>query len=433
MTSSSQHSELRERGHEKYVELCALYGSGELSASERMELREHLAGCEECKRLLADYRRLVRDAIPLLANESDLQPANGFARGLADTKAQLFAQLEHGVLARNGVVMSQWHRFWNGWRLSSGHLMRYAAVALLIATMSFGGYMLGRKESARVAPALGSSDEALALRKQLDEAVGERDSLRALVEERNQELRATSAKLERQEKQFAGVQQQLDEAAAGQSKSATELASLKIENTSLKAEHEGLSRRFDEAQSNIVKSKQALEDLESEHVALQVESATKQRRVEELSVEVSEQQRLLAADRDIRELMGARDLLISDVLDIDRNGRNKKPFGRIFYTKNQKLIFYAFDLDKQPGLKSASAFQVWGARATSRGNENPVSMGIFYMDNATSRRWKLQVDNPRLLEQIDSVFVTVEPEGGSNKPSGKQLLFTYLRGEANHP
>jgi hypothetical protein len=55
------------------------------------------------------------------------------------------------------------------------------------------------------------------------------------------------------------------------------------------------------------------------------------------------------------------------------------------------------------------------------------------MDNAAMRRWVLKFDDPKVLAQIDSVFVTVEPHGGSNKPSGKQLLFASLRGEPNHP
>ena len=37
------------------------------------------------------------------------------------------------------------------------------------------------------------------------------------------------------------------------------------------------------------------------------------------------------------------------------------------------------------------------------------------------------------LQQIDAVFVTVEPHGGSEKPSGKPLLFAYLKVNANHP
>jgi hypothetical protein len=31
----------------------------------------------------------------------------------------------------------------------------------------------------------------------------------------------------------------------------------------------------------------------------------------------------------------------------------------------------------------------------------------------------LKFDNPKVMEQIDAVFVTVEPKGGSDKSSGK--------------
>ena len=35
--------------------------------------------------------------------------------------------------------------------------------------------------------------------------------------------------------------------------------------------------------------------------------------------------------------------------------------------------------------------------------------------------------------EIDGIFVTIEPNGGSSKPSGKSLLFAYLRVDPNHP
>jgi chromosome segregation ATPase len=48
---------------------------------------------------------------------------------------------------------------------------------------------------------------------------------------------------------------------------------------------------------------------------------------------LDQQQELLAHDRDIRELMGARDLYIAEVYDVARDGQTKKPYGRVFYTK----------------------------------------------------------------------------------------------------
>jgi hypothetical protein len=433
MSLSSRNVELSDRGHDKFVELCAVYTSGSLDAAEQVELREHLAGCKECKNLLADYRRLVQDTIPLLSDDSSLEEANGFDEELADTKSRLFASLKGGEAHRHGEATPRWRGPWNGRRLVPGPAMIYAALVLLMASLSLGGYVLGLKKSARLAWVPNSQDQTQDLRLQLSNAVRQHDSLRQTIEQRDQQLRSASAEIDRQKKEAARLQQVLDDTAVSQSQASATTVSLDTENGSLKAERDGMSRRLDETQSSLLNAQQQLDQLEAERVALQVESATRQGRIEELNAQISEQQRLLAADRDIRDLMGARDLLISDVIDIDTKGRDKKPFGRIFYTKNKSLVFYAFDLDKQPGFRTAATFQAWGARATSHGNENPVNLGIFYMDSANARRWALKSDDPKVLERIDSVFVTIEPEGGSHKPSGRQLLFTYLRGESNHP
>jgi anti-sigma-K factor RskA len=103
----------------------------------------------------------------------------------------------------------------------------------------------------------------------------------------------------------------------------------------------------------------------------------------------------------------------------------------VFYTKGKSLIFYAYDLDQQKGLKNASTFQAWGSRGTNW--KQAQSLGIFYEDSAAKKRWVLRFDDPRTLAQIDTVFVTVEPSGGSHKPSGQRLLFAYLKIDPNHP
>src|SRR5436309_14168088 len=113
--------------------------------------------------------------------------------------------------------------------------------------------------------------------------------------------------------------------------------------------------------------------------------------------------------------MAARDLYIAEVSDVGGNGKRKKPYGRVFYTRGKSLIFYAYDLDQQPGVKNASTFQAWGRRGPDR--KNAVSLGIFYMDSVANRRWILKVEDPQTLQQIDAVFVTVEPKGGSPEPS----------------
>jgi len=149
---------------------------------------------------------------------------------------------------------------------------------------------------------------------------------------------------------------------------------------------------------------------------------------------LQEAEQYLSSDRDIRELMGARKLYIADVFDVDGSSQTQRPFGRVFYTQGRSLIFYAFDLDREPGVVKASTFQVWGQREGALGEPAlPRNLGIMYLDNESNRRWVLRFDDPKQLAEIDAVFVTVEPRGGSHKPTGKPFLYALLRKEANHP
>ena len=140
---------------------------------------------------------------------------------------------------------------------------------------------------------------------------------------------------------------------------------------------------------------------------------------------------LLASGREIRDLMGARNLHIIDVFDVDGTGKSAKAFGRVFYTEGKSLIFYAFDLTSRRHPRADHAFQAWGYRDPAP--QSARSLGIFYADDKTQNRWVLKFDDPQVLAEIDSVYVTVEPPGGSPKPTGQKLLYAYLNGQPNHP
>ena len=140
---------------------------------------------------------------------------------------------------------------------------------------------------------------------------------------------------------------------------------------------------------------------------------------------------LLAASRDIRDLMGARNLHIVDVLDVDSKGKERRAFGRVFYTEEKSLIFYAFDLGDRATVRRNASFQVWGTRGPAQNSAQ--SLGIFYADDQKQNRWVLKFEDPRILAEIDWVFVTVEPQGGSARPTGRRFLYAYLKANPNHP
>ena len=140
----------------------------------------------------------------------------------------------------------------------------------------------------------------------------------------------------------------------------------------------------------------------------------------------------LASDRDIRELMSARQLSIAAVTDMDATGNRLRPFGRVLYAKGKSLVFYAFDLDPQAEGPRTSIFQAWAREGSDKAQ--PVSLGMFHVDSEQDRCWVLKADDLKVLAKINSIFVTVEPKGGSPKPTGKPLLYAYLKSEApNRP
>ena len=138
---------------------------------------------------------------------------------------------------------------------------------------------------------------------------------------------------------------------------------------------------------------------------------------------------MLAANRDIRDLIAARNLHIADIFDTDAKGKTRAGFGRVFFTEGKSLIFYAFDLTN-PNVKNA-AFQAWGQR--EGGPTQAINLGLFYNDDQKQARWVLKFDDPQVLREIDSVFVTVASPDGGRQPAGNKLLYAYFGNQINHP
>ena len=416
-------------GHEQFRELCALYSSGSLNADEMEQIEGHLRGCRECRDRLQEYSRVVRQMIPLLADERDIKVTSGFDAELSSGRTQLLAKLEYGE--REPVVTPihvDRHRLWYP-PLAARYGVSYALVVVLIVCASIAGYFVGKGKI----PAAHRPQATQTL--PVDPVVPTPQAAR----EPKDVIKRLTTDINRLEAELSATQKSVRDLDHARTRDAETVSTLIDENAKLKADREQASRNFEGAQAQIAQLNGELHRLRDErdgtvagNLELNKTVDAFKARLETLTETISEQQKLLAADRDIRELMGARDLLLADVFDIDPNGKNRRPFGRIFYTKNKSLVFYAFDLDKQRGLHTQDvAFQAWGLNDADK--LHPLNLGVFYMDNQTNRRWALKFDNPTVLEKINSVFVTVEPSGGSNKPSGKQLLFAYLEAQPNHP
>lgn len=309
---------------------------------------------------------------------------------------------------------------------------RYASVFVIVALILMVG-ILGQRWQESLARNTAQSVELASLS---DENTSMRDA--------NSNFRQQVAVLQQEMNSFAmQLSAARDENSVLTNQLETELLKASVALQNLKAE---LETTREIAGTKLQEAKQTLHAMTGEFQSLrqgrsedasllavqQLELAELTRRVQKQTAMLERERRLMVADRDIRELMGARNLHIHDVIDLDSKGRNKRTFGRVFYTEGKSLIFYAFDLEETSYANAKHSFQAWGERKGRRGST--VSLGIFYIDNAEQRRWVLKFEDPEVLSEINAVFVTAEPFGGGRRPTGEKLLYAYLSNRRpNHP
>jgi anti-sigma factor RsiW len=435
--------------HDEFLELCAVSTSGQLSEEEQNRLQEHLAVCPECREALRQYESVVHDAIPAIGAEqsSRIDPGPAWSQSRAEKVfferlAQEEGQQSGGAEKKDGVPAafhrvlpiapeSTWRHVW----------MLYAAGILLFITLCLSAYWVGVRHGTDVAktrpPATTTQNQdkvalatAPSLEEQLSDAAHERQIARVQITQRDRALADLRRQLERQAAEIGRMKE-------AQGKLESDLRTGKSGKQDLVQQRAELGQKLEAAQVESHALQQQVASLTQQSTDETAHSKVLGAKVDDLTrllqdreASLSQQEELLSHDRDIRELMGARDLYIAEVYDVGDNGATKKPYGRVFYTKGKSLIFYAYDLDQQ-GMKRAQAFQAWGRRGPDW--KQALNLGIFYEDNASKKRWVLKLDDPKTLAQIDAVFVTLEPHGGSDKPSGKPLLFAYLRVNPNHP
>jgi len=134
----------------------------------------------------------------------------------------------------------------------------------------------------------------------------------------------------------------------------------------------------------------------------------------------------------VGDLVAARNLHIVDVYDADPNGKRQRSFGRVFYIEGKSLVFYAYDLADSRRLNASVVFHVWGERAGVK--ETTHRLGILHNDDINQSRWAMTFDDPKVLSQINSVFVTAESASNRyDSPHGKKVLYAFFGSPPNHP
>ncbi len=297
-----------------------------------------------------------------------------------------------------------------------------AAAALIVSLLLFG----------RLKPSLSAGDHRSA--NQAAVAPSGTNSQPAQIPDTHlrEKLAAARADLNALDAKIKAQTGELESASKAKDTLNSHVSDIERENAGLLSDKAQLEGRITQLQEELEKSKS---EKNAGDVAMALQDAEirqLQNKVADQTEELGQQQEFSAKAGDVRELVVARNLHIIDVHDRDGDGKNQRAFGRIFYTEGKSLIFYAYDLADPRKVDAKVSFYVWGERL---GAEKPIrSLGIFHNDDVSDGRWVLTFDDPHVLAQINSVFVTVESSRKAIKePGGRKILFAFLGDKPNHP
>jgi hypothetical protein len=422
-------------GHDHYEELCALAAGGHLDSTEYVAFQAHVKECGECRTAYREMAALITQDLPQANGALKQKLATVMTKPLRDSRQRFLrrARSEGVVFSREveaPAPSGSWH-FRPATVLAAATVLVAAAVSL--TAYHFRSTSLSLPDTAR------TQDASTAVQ-QIAELTRSRDQLQALLSDRQKTIESKDGEVNQWRSQAAVQARKIDEMQRDLEQSRRTSESLPATEAALKDSRSRLA----ELEVQIQAKERQLADATAEAADLRqrqndsvVSLVDQQTRVNELSEQLRTEKatldmerQLLAAGRDVREIMGARQLHIVDVHDSDSKGKDRLAFGRIFYSEGKQLVFYAFDLNEARIQNAKHTFQVWGQQEGSTGPAR--SLGFLISDDKTQKRWALKVSDAQLLKEIDSVFVTLEPAAGGKQPSGQKMLYAYL-GDANHP
>jgi hypothetical protein len=410
--------------HIKFEELCALAATGHISSEEFAECSNHLKDCAVCKDLHGDL--LDINAI-WLTQAQELEPE------MYDQQHALRNKI-FGTLRGAGARFSrEAQERVDAPRIKFGilELIRIPspawAMAALALITAFLGFEAGTREYTRHADGIKAAPGSVSAptARPLDADGASNGKLTVPASQGNLEQRLEASESERT-KALADMQVLRRDIAALQNsrdQNASQVAELKDHSeqdqnatASAQAQLRSLKEAEDAKNADLVATQIQLRELEGK-LAEQRAAADRAQALAEVS-----------SSSEMRDVIASRNLHIIDVADVTNNGV-QKPFGRIFYTEGKSLIFYAYDL---AGAKGTKTFYAWGHR---EGDANTTrALGSLHLDDPAQRRWVFKSNDAKVLAQIDSVYVTLEPTAKpGEKPEGHKILTAFLGTQANHP
>jgi hypothetical protein len=444
--------------HRRFEEMCTLAITGQLGGAQMCELDGHIAGCDSCRTFLESIAQVSMQAMPLLAEkhgpEATILPPQGIRERFLKRLASQTHGAENGlglhpfptpnanghpisperravkVLAKEKELPLQTPKatlFSLPWRSLAGAM---GCIVVVVSAYYAGAHrtvqpspQLARPHSvvspapsaAEIAPKPIDSDRVSELERQ-------KSQLEVKVVNMRRDLATAESDRQSLSKELAAAKEKLATLTTQNGNGSTEAPAVDQQAaeqvSTLQAEVDRLNQRLGQSDVNLAIQKQTSDELGA--------------RLDSTSADLQREHDLKSAKSELGDLVAARNLHIVDVYDADPNGRRQQSFGRVFYIEGKSLVFYAYDLDDSHQFKANVVFHVWGGRAGVK--EVTHSLGILHKDDASQNRWAMTFDDPNILGQINSVFVTAEfANKHYDEPHGKKVLYAYFGSPANHP
>jgi len=307
------------------------------------------------------------------------------------------------------------------------------AASVLLACGTISGYYFGVRKAGK--PSAVAVSKSIPVETAGQKQIGDPDR-ETMIARLQAERRRLASEIASLRASLADTSSSLGQLRTNEAASEKERASLLATAADRNAQISDLQGQLNQALAQAGTLRAELDKAESSSQSALVEDQTKIReltdQLAEQSAVLEREREMLAANRDIRDLMAARNLHIADVFDTDTKGKTRAAFGRVFFTEGKSLIIYAYDLNDHRVQDAGYHYRVWGKKEGP--GQAAKSLGIFYSDDKAQRRWVFKYDDPKILSEIDSVFVTLEPPGNNpTEPKGDKFLYAYLRNQPNHP
>ena len=440
--------------HRRFEEMCSLAVTGQLGGAQMCELDEHIAACESCRKFLGQIAEVSVQAMPLLAEKHGpapkIVPPQGIRERFLARLASETNDTENGNTSRTFPMSAGRARpisleretvrpidevkqsSLRPLRTVAPPWWRPLAAGTACVVVAIAAYYAGLHRTVQSPPQLTQAHPVVATAPPRPEiAPNATDSNRV------SELEREKSELETK---LVDMKQELATAESERESLSNELASAKEELATLTTQTINRSAQGSPVVGDQVATLQAQVDrlsqrLAAEEVSLDIQKQTSKElsgKLDSTSSDLQRERDLKSAKSELGDLVAARNLHIVDVYDADGNGRRQQSFGRVFYIEGKSLVFYAYDLDDPSRFKTNVVFHVWGGKAGMK--EVTHSLGILHKDDAGQNRWAMTFDDPSVLAQINSVFVTAESANKHyDEPHGKKVLYAYFGSQPNHP